>query len=75
MGSFIFIIIQLILLIDFAYSWNKVWVGNAEDGDNKGWFAGTRLKSIYFIFFLNQVIYMSLLLVVYYIEDSDLQMY
>ncbi|CAL8339053.1 serine incorporator 2 [Gadus morhua] len=39
-GSFIFIIIQLILLIDFAYSWNKVWVENAEDGENKGWFAG-----------------------------------
>ncbi|CAL8247865.1 unnamed protein product [Lota lota] len=39
-GSFIFIIIQLILLIDFAHSWNKVWVANAEEGDNKCWFAG-----------------------------------
>uniref|UniRef100_A0A8C2XKL2 Serine incorporator 2 n=1 Tax=Cyclopterus lumpus TaxID=8103 RepID=A0A8C2XKL2_CYCLU len=39
-GSFIFILIQLILLIDFAHSWNKAWVENAEDGDNKCWFAG-----------------------------------
>lgn len=40
-GSFIFILIQLILLIDFAHSWNKVWVENAENSDNKCWFAGT----------------------------------
>ncbi|XP_062848221.1 serine incorporator 2 [Trichomycterus rosablanca] len=38
-GSFIFILIQLILLIDFAHSWNEVWVRNAEEG-NKGWFVG-----------------------------------
>lgn len=38
-GSFIFILIQLILLIDFAHSWNKIWVGNAEDSDSKGWYA------------------------------------
>ena len=39
-GSFIFIVIQLILLIDFAHSWNKTWVGNAEEGNSKCWFAG-----------------------------------
>lgn len=39
-GSFIFILIQLILLIDFAHSWNKAWVENAENSDNKCWFAG-----------------------------------
>uniref|UniRef100_A0A3P9IEX6 Serine incorporator 2, like n=1 Tax=Oryzias latipes TaxID=8090 RepID=A0A3P9IEX6_ORYLA len=39
-GSFIFILIQLILLIDFAHSWNKTWVENAEETDNKCWFAG-----------------------------------
>ncbi|XP_046892596.1 serine incorporator 2 [Hypomesus transpacificus] len=39
-GSFLFIIIQLILLIDFAHSWNKVWVGNAEEGNKNCWFAG-----------------------------------
>jgi len=39
-GSFMFILIQLILLIDFAHSWNEVWVRNAEEGNNKCWFSG-----------------------------------
>lgn len=39
-GSFMFILIQLILLIDFAHSWNEVWVRNAEEGNSKGWFFG-----------------------------------
>ncbi|XP_061093825.1 serine incorporator 1 [Conger conger] len=39
-GSFIFIVIQLILLIDFAHSWNQAWVQNAEEGNGRCWFAG-----------------------------------
>ncbi|XP_048849839.1 serine incorporator 1-like [Brienomyrus brachyistius] len=38
-GSFIFIIIQLILLIDFAHSWNEAWVDRAEEGNRRCWFA------------------------------------
>ena len=30
--GFIFIIIQLILLIDFAHSWNESWVAKGEEG-------------------------------------------
>ena len=37
-GAFCFIILQLILLVDFAHSWNETWVDNMEESDNKGWF-------------------------------------
>lgn len=47
-GSFIFILIQLILLIDFAHSWNKLWLENAENSDNKCWFAGSVNPVLYF---------------------------
>lgn len=39
-GSFIFILIQLALLIDFAHSWNQHWLGNAEERDSRAWYAG-----------------------------------
>uniref|UniRef100_A0A8C8IK79 Serine incorporator 2 n=1 Tax=Oncorhynchus tshawytscha TaxID=74940 RepID=A0A8C8IK79_ONCTS len=38
-GSFIFIIIQLILLVDFSHTWNQSWLENAEEGNSKCWFA------------------------------------
>ncbi|KAL2080563.1 hypothetical protein ACEWY4_024356 [Coilia grayii] len=38
-GSFVFILIQLILLVDFAHSWNQRWVENAENGNSKCWYA------------------------------------
>lgn len=40
-GSFIFIIIQLVLLVDFAHSWNQSWLEKAENGNSKCWYAGT----------------------------------
>lgn len=39
-GSFLFIIIQLILLVDFAHSWNLSWLEKAEEGNRKCWFGG-----------------------------------
>ncbi|XP_049890591.1 serine incorporator 2 [Epinephelus moara] len=47
-GSFIFIIIQLILLVDFAHSWNQVWLEKAENGNPKCWFAGLLFFTIIF---------------------------
>ncbi|KAG5681732.1 hypothetical protein PVAND_011141 [Polypedilum vanderplanki] len=37
-GGFVFIIIQLILLIDFSHNWADVWVGNYEETQSRGWF-------------------------------------
>ena len=39
-GGFLFILIQLVLIIDFAHSWNEKWVGNFEESQNKAWYAG-----------------------------------
>lgn len=48
-GGFLFILIQLVLIIDFAHSWSEAWVGNADDGENKGWLAA--LFSVTFTFY------------------------
>lgn len=37
-GGFAFIVIQLILLVDFAHNWADVWVGNYEETQSRGWF-------------------------------------
>ncbi|XP_039595471.1 serine incorporator 1 isoform X1 [Polypterus senegalus] len=47
-GAFTFIIIQLILLIDFAHSWNQSWLQKAEDGNSKCWYACLLIFTILF---------------------------
>ncbi|XP_031567780.1 probable serine incorporator [Actinia tenebrosa] len=39
-GGYLFIILQLILLIDFAYSWSESWVERYETTGNKRWYWG-----------------------------------
>ncbi|XP_034560886.1 serine incorporator 2 [Notolabrus celidotus] len=45
-GSFVFILIQLILLIDFTHSWNQSWLEKAEEGNTKCWFAALLFVTI-----------------------------
>lgn len=37
-GGFLFILIQLILIIDFAHSWANSWVAKVEETGSKGWY-------------------------------------
>uniref|UniRef100_A0A1B6EFW0 Serine incorporator n=1 Tax=Clastoptera arizonana TaxID=38151 RepID=A0A1B6EFW0_9HEMI len=45
-GGFAFIIIQLILIIDFAHSWADSWVGNYEETDSKKWYAALMIAML-----------------------------
>jgi hypothetical protein len=38
-GGFLFILVQLVLIIDFVHSWAEAWVGNYEESENKFWYA------------------------------------
>lgn len=40
-GAAVFLILQLILLVDFAHSWTESWIANwDEDPEKKGWWYG-----------------------------------
>ncbi|NWH40986.1 SERC2 protein, partial [Chloropsis hardwickii] len=62
-GSFLFILIQLVLLIDFAHSWSQRWLRNADEGSAKGWYAA--LCTITFIFYAASIAAIVLLYIYY----------
>lgn len=43
-GAFLFILIQLVLLVDMAHSWNESWVNRMEEGNSRRWYAGRCLN-------------------------------
>jgi hypothetical protein len=45
LGASFFIIIQLVLLVDMAHSWNELWVNRMEEGNPRLWYAGRYLYS------------------------------
>ncbi|NWZ17846.1 SERC2 protein, partial [Agelaius phoeniceus] len=62
-GSFLFILIQLVLLIDLAHSWSQRWLHNAEQGSAKGWYAA--LCTVTFIFYAASIAAIVLLYIYY----------
>lgn len=48
-GGFIFILVQLILLIDFVHSWNENWVEKFENGDKEYYYGLLIFTSIFYI--------------------------
>ncbi|XP_041364461.1 serine incorporator 5-like isoform X2 [Gigantopelta aegis] len=46
-GGFLFIIIQVILLVDFTHSWNASWVGTKSGRRNNCGFAGTIMVTVF----------------------------
>lgn len=67
-GSFIFIIIQLILLVDFAHSWNQSWLERAEEGNSKCWYGA--LLTVTFIAYASAFSAM-VLFYIYYTKPDD----
>lgn len=47
-GGFLFLLIQLVLIVDFAHSWNERWLDNYEENQNKGWYAGLMFFTLFF---------------------------
>lgn len=50
-GGFTFILIQLVLLVDFAHSWAEVWVSNYEETESRSWCA-----ALYSVTLLNYIL-------------------
>ncbi|XP_004687460.1 PREDICTED: serine incorporator 3 [Condylura cristata] len=53
-GAAIFILIQLVLLVDLAHSWNESWVNRMEEGNPRCWYVG--LLSITSLFYILSII-------------------
>ncbi|NWI21673.1 SERC2 protein, partial [Crypturellus soui] len=67
-GAFLFILIQLVLLIDFGHSWSQMWLRNADESNAKGWYAA--LCIVTFIFYTTSIVAVALLYVYYTKPDS-----
>lgn len=66
-GGFCFILIQLVLVVDFAHRWAESWVSKYEDTNSKGWFV-----ALLFSTFLNYALCIAAVVLFYvYYTTSD----
>lgn len=68
-GSLLFILIQLVLLVDFAHSWNESWVQKYEESDSKNCWLGMLLTSSLVMYSISIVL--TVLMYVYFLENSS----
>lgn len=47
-GGFLFLLIQLVLIVDFAHAWNERWLGKYEESQSKWWFVGLLFFTVFF---------------------------
>ncbi|XP_005392529.1 PREDICTED: serine incorporator 3 [Chinchilla lanigera] len=62
-GAACFILLQLILLVDLAHSWNEAWVNNMEEGNPRVWYAA--LLSFTSLFYILSIVSAGLLYTYY----------
>lgn len=48
-GGFFFILIQLVLIVDFAHSWAENWIAKFEETENKAYYAGESFIEMHLI--------------------------
>ena len=57
-----FILIQLVLVIDFAHRWAESWVEKYEETSSKSWYCNQSIASkLFILFFLSKVLCSNLL--------------
>ncbi|ESN99496.1 hypothetical protein HELRODRAFT_176657 [Helobdella robusta] len=69
-GSFLFYIIQMVLIVDFAYGWTINWVQRYENTDQKFWFYG--IIAFSFLFYFMFIGVCVVLFIFYAAGDCDL---
>jgi len=66
-GSFFFILIQLLYLIDLAHSWTESWVGNYEKTESRFW--AFALISVSIVFYILSIV-ATALMYTYYTQQN-----
>ncbi|CAH1247436.1 serine incorporator 1-like isoform X1 [Branchiostoma lanceolatum] len=67
-GAFLFILIQLVLLVDFAHSWNESWVEKMEEGNSKFWYFA--LLACTFVFYALAIAAVVVFFIFYTVPDG-----
>ncbi|CAG0923161.1 unnamed protein product [Notodromas monacha] len=70
-GGLVFILIQLVLIVDFAHSWAENWLAKVDDGESKAWWAALLSVTFFqYALFITAIV----LFFVYYTAGGDCQL-